>query len=237
MRSLLSAFVKIPRGAGPGGFLLLALGTSSVACGRRAVVEAPAEKSRELAPALEPTLERLGPGMFQGAEVCFNATDDNDNRLLDEGCEVRQGPVQFVIAWQVEDADVDLFVTDPEGQVSSPSTPTHLGLAMSGDCPTVDRACPSHHYENVYLDREEVPPGTYRVRVRLESSGQRGSLPDDPLEVRLGVRTPRETRGYLIAFTEVPQEVLLSFDIEPQPESEPPSDSEAREPGTRPDPG
>ena len=34
-----------------------------------------------------------------GPELCFNARDDNCNGIIDEGCGVSTGLVQFVIAW------------------------------------------------------------------------------------------------------------------------------------------
>ena len=34
-----------------------------------------------------------------GVELCFNAIDDNCNGVVDEGCGVATGPLQFSIAW------------------------------------------------------------------------------------------------------------------------------------------
>src|SRR5580704_2974653 len=48
-----------------------------------------------------------------GPELCFNAIDDNCNGVIDEGCGVGTGVLQFAIAWGDEGADVDLSVTDP----------------------------------------------------------------------------------------------------------------------------
>jgi len=41
-----------------------------------------------------------------GPELCFNATDDNCNGIIDEGCGLRTGLVQFAIAWDEPKADV-----------------------------------------------------------------------------------------------------------------------------------
>lgn len=147
----------------------------------------------------------------EGGETCFNATDDNDNGLLDEGCGVHQGQVQFMAAWSERDLDVDLFVTDPGGQVARAQAATSLGFTLSADCPNEDDSCGAHPHENVYLEAEDVPTGPYQVRVRYE--GERRFTTSEPLWVRLGVRTPRETRGYQVAFYRPGQDVVLEFRV------------------------
>src|SRR4051812_38076079 len=52
-----------------------------------------------------------------GSEMCFDATDNNCNGVLDEGCGVHTGPLQFAAAWE-EGPDVDLDVTDPAGELA-----------------------------------------------------------------------------------------------------------------------
>ena len=34
-----------------------------------------------------------------GPELCFNANDDNCNGVIDEGCGVGTGVLQFMVAW------------------------------------------------------------------------------------------------------------------------------------------
>ncbi|HEX2669854.1 MAG TPA: hypothetical protein VHM25_03225, partial [Polyangiaceae bacterium] len=52
-----------------------------------------------------------------GPELCFNATDDNCNGIIDEGCGLHTGLVQFAIAWNEPRADVDLRLFDPSGEL------------------------------------------------------------------------------------------------------------------------
>src|SRR5262245_7499172 len=53
-----------------------------------------------------------------GVEICFDARDNNCNGVLDEGCGVHTGILQFMIAWESAEADVDLNVTDPGGELA-----------------------------------------------------------------------------------------------------------------------
>ena len=156
---------------------------------------------------------------FQGPEICFNATDDNQNLLIDEGCEVRQGQIHVMVAWLEADADIDLFVTDPSGRVGQPEQDDEGGLVLSGDCPDVDRACPSHRFESVHGESAVPDPGVYSIRVRLERVPE--AALDRPIEARLGVRTPTHTTNYLASFWEPGQEVRLRFVVRPS-DHEPP---------------
>src|SRR5690242_11379196 len=52
-----------------------------------------------------------------GVEMCFDARDDNCNGVIDEGCGLHTGILQFAIAWEAASADVDLNVYDPAGEL------------------------------------------------------------------------------------------------------------------------
>jgi hypothetical protein len=119
-----------------------------------------------------------------GPERCFDARDDNCNGLIDEGCGVPSGIVQFVIAWDAPTADVDLLVSDPRGELAEVGRRTGSGLVKDRDCPGRKQDCAGKNYENVYLDREEAKRGAYRVKVRLE----RLEDEDVPIRVTLGAR-------------------------------------------------
>ncbi len=154
-------------------------------------------------------MEPLQAPLLGGAEVCFNGLDDNQNRLIDEGCGVAQSEVQFALAWTEPSADLDLYVSDPEGHLAVSDGTTSLGLTLSADCPEEKKNCHGQNFENAYLEQPDPAPGTYRVRVRLEK------LPAqlDRVEATLGVRTPKGTTGHQLVFYSEGQELFLEFEV------------------------
>lgn len=192
--------------------LLLPLGLSLLGC--RAPLPAPERPSLpegvSLAASAISTSEGLGPLEActpSGVEICFNATDDNCNGVIDEGCGIHTGLLQFAIAWE-RGPDVDLLVTDPNGEVARPGDTTSSGLRKDRDCGTVRDTCHGQNLENVYLEGETPLRGDYRVEVKLE----RASAEDLPVKVRLGVRIgprtyaadlelPKKGDSQVLAFT------------------------------------
>src|SRR5207248_45794 len=82
-----------------------------------------------------------------GPELCFNANDDNCNGVLDEGCGMQTGPLQFMIAWGDSAADVDLVVTDPNGtRASTGGRSGSATLHLERDCPS--DGCHGQNVEN-----------------------------------------------------------------------------------------
>ncbi|MFO0564454.1 MAG: hypothetical protein U0263_02270 [Polyangiaceae bacterium] len=124
-----------------------------------------------------------------GPELCFNARDDNCNGIIDEGCGVPTGLVQFVAAWNQPNADVDLEVTDPNGELAEVGRASKSGLLKDRDCPGKSNGCARQNFENVYLEEGDPVRGKYRVRVRLEKLG--GENP--PISVMLGARVGPKT--------------------------------------------
>ena len=124
-----------------------------------------------------------------GPELCFNARDDNCNGVIDEGCGVDTGLVQFAIAWDAAGADVDLQVTDPDGELVDVNRATPSGLTKDRDCPGRKNECQGQNMENVFLESGEPIRGVYRVVVRLEKLG--GENP--PIDVVLGARIGPKT--------------------------------------------
>jgi hypothetical protein len=112
-----------------------------------------------------------------GPELCFNAVDDNCNGVIDEGCGVGTGTLQFAIAWNEEAADVDLSVVDPSG------TPMKRDRNCPGDA-RKGETCGGQNTENVFFEGLTPPHGRYAVEVRLvDPHGAR-----TPIEVRYSQR-------------------------------------------------
>lgn len=144
-----------------------------------------------------------------GPELCFNAIDDNCNGVLDEGCGVHTGSIQFAIAWDDPDADVDLNVIDPNGELVEVGRVTQSGLTKQRDCPGRNNACHGQNMENVYLEEGEPLVGKYSVSVRLERLGKT----EPPVVVMLGARVGQKTYSLELNLErpEDEHEVVLSF--------------------------
>jgi tRNA (guanosine-2'-O-)-methyltransferase len=126
-----------------------------------------------------------------GPELCFNANDDNCNGVIDEGCGVGTGVLQFMIAWGDSPADVDIVVIDPTGaKVNRTSRGTPSGLQYERNCP--EEACHGQNVENVFFEgteRSEPAKGKYVVEVRLVDA--KGA--DLPVKVHLSARVGART--------------------------------------------
>jgi tRNA (guanosine-2'-O-)-methyltransferase len=145
-----------------------------------------------------------------GPEICFNARDDNCNGVIDEGCGLHTGILQFVIAWEQPEVDVDLMVYDPSGAVAHSGDPTSGGLVKDRDCPR--EACQGQNVENVYLVEGEPAKGHYRVVVHLEKLNS-GTA---PVRVRLAVRMgPKSYNGMVVKLSpgQGTDEKEFSFDL------------------------
>ena len=134
---------------------------------------------------LAPALRVLEPCVPLAYEICFNALDDNCNGALEEGCGVPAGVVQFMIGWDAQRADVDLNVTDPNGELIEAGRIVQSGLIKGRDCPGRRQECGGVNLENVFLEGNKAPTrGVYRVSVALESLA--GEQP--PIWVNLSAR-------------------------------------------------
>jgi len=118
-----------------------------------------------------------------GPELCFNATDDNCNGVIDEGCGSMTGVLQFTIAWGDSPADVDLIVTDPSGaRTHKGNRQPSSGLQFEHNCP--EDGCHGQNVENIWFDGNEPPRGKYVVEVKLNDP--KGA--DLPVKVHLSAR-------------------------------------------------
>lgn len=123
-----------------------------------------------------------------GPELCFNANDDNCNGVIDEGCGVGTGVLQFMVAWGDSPADIDLVVIDPSSARVAKGTPTTpSGLQLEKNCP--DDGCHQQNAENVYFDGTEPLHGKYIVEVKLVDP--RGA--ELPVKVHLSARVGSRT--------------------------------------------
>jgi len=163
---------------------LLGLGACQPAAAPdRAVVEGPTLQSAVPSSLAQKACAPSGP------ELCFNATDDNCNGIIDEGCGLHTGLVQFAIAWDEPRADVDLRLFDPSGELIEVGRTARSGLVKERDCPGRNNECHGQNLENVYLSDGEPLRGDYRVRIRLEALG--GENP--PIHVAFGARVGPKT--------------------------------------------
>jgi tRNA (guanosine-2'-O-)-methyltransferase len=144
-----------------------------------------------------------------GAEVCSNAVDDNQNGLIDEGCGLSMGLVQFMAGWSAAKADVDLRVVDPNGDLIEVGRVARSGLTKDRDCPGRGSECQGKNLENVYLAEGEPVSGEYRLRLRLESLG--GETP--PIRVTVGTRLGGSAHAFEVALDapEAEREIRLTY--------------------------
>ena len=144
-----------------------------------------------------------------GPERCFDARDDNCNGIIDEGCGTSTGLVQFIAAWDEPNADVDLNVTDPNGELVEVGRVAKSGLVKERDCPGRHSECRGQNLENVFLEDGDPPRGEYRVRVRLEKLG--GAEP--PIRITLGARVGPKTYSFDIELNKPEDERELVLEL------------------------
>jgi hypothetical protein len=128
-----------------------------------------------------------------GPELCFNAVDDNCNGVIDEGCGLQTGLLQFVIAWGASPADVNLVVVTPQNErvPDERTRSTASGFHLDRDCPG-DEGCSGQNVENVYFDGPEPPRGRYTVEISL--ADLHGAEP--PVKVHFGARLGSQSIGF-----------------------------------------
>ncbi len=128
-----------------------------------------------------------------GPELCFNALDDNCNGVIDEGCGLQTGLLQFMIAWGASAADVNLVLLTPhhERVPDERTRSTTSDFHLDRDCPG-DEGCGGQNVESIHFDGAEPPRGRYVIEITLiDLHGA-----DPPVKVRFGARLGSRVVGF-----------------------------------------
>lgn len=143
----------------------------------------PSVAIRASAPELASGVVRIEANCTPGAPERLNGIDDNCNGQVDEGF-VQTGAVQITLGWTTG-ADIDLYVTDPFGEVLSYE---NTSVSSGG---TLDRdargACvDGQTTENVYWPTGAAPRGTYQISANYFSDCQAAGPTEIVLSIMIG---------------------------------------------------
>jgi hypothetical protein len=143
-----------------------------------------------------------------GPEICGNAIDDNCNGVIDEGCGLLVGKVQFEVAWSEPTATVELTVSDPQGDsIDGSHADTSSHLHRDRQCP--QDGCNGQNVDNVIFNGVTPVPGQYTVDVRLVDPGKAHL----PLKVRFGWRVGSRVSGAAFVLHAVDEKKAFSFEM------------------------
>ena len=101
-----------------------------------------------------------------GLERCFNATDDDCNGLVDEGCGLPDGDVALLAAWEDNPADLDWTLFVPGGKKLDKQAKRAGAFRYVKDCP---EGCFGQNVEAIVTDGTPAR-GVYRAELRLKGA-------------------------------------------------------------------
>lgn len=116
-----------------------------------------------------------------GVERCFNATDDDCNGLVDEGCGLPDGDVALLAAWEDNPAALDWILYLPGGKKLDKASKRSGSFRYVKDCP---EACFGQNVEAIVASEGAPAHGIYRAELRLKTAV--GA--ELPVRVRLALR-------------------------------------------------
>jgi hypothetical protein len=142
-----------------------------------------------------------------GADLCFNAKDDNCDGVVDEGCGEPTGVVQVLAAWSEANVDVSLDLALPTGQHVNAGTRALAGFRFDRDCPREN--CAGQNYESIVSERPIVGNGTFTVEVRLEALGAAVA----PIVVNLSARVGSALYTTSVELTPLQDKATAAFSL------------------------
>ena len=119
-----------------------------------------------------------------GLELCFDATDNNCNGIIDEGCGVQTGPLQFAIAW-AEGIRRRSQCHRPQGRTRQAGRPHRVGADQRSRLrPAAELVPRPEHGKRIFRGRDPAQGELRQVEIKLDNPDEvRG-----PVKVRFGGR-------------------------------------------------
>ncbi len=147
-----------------------------------------------------------------GAPEACNGLDDNCDGRIDEGCGYASGTIQVTMAWN-GGGDMDLYVTDPMGEVLSYSNKqVTSGGVLDHDARGMCRPDqPNNTIENVFWNSEQPMRGTYRVELHYwgDCNSDAGAM-DTTTSIAVGGKV---IGAYSYTLTPTQRVTLATFEI------------------------